>query len=52
MTKFSTQQVVHWRLQLEEYSAKFCYKKGEENVLVDALSRVPCQPEGVCTTPM
>ena len=36
MTKFSTQQVLCWQLQLEEYSAKFQYKKGEENVLADA----------------
>ena len=52
MTKFSMQWVLCWQLQLEEYSAKFRYKKGEENVLADALSRVPCQTEGVCTTPM
>ena len=52
MTKFTTQWVHHWRLQLEEYSAKFLYKKRVENALADALSRVPCQPEGVCTTPI
>ena len=51
-TKFATQWVLQWWLQLEEYGAKFLYKKGEENVLADALSRVPCQPEGVCTTPI
>ena len=52
MTKFSTQWVLCWWLQLEEYSAKFHYKKGEGNVLADALNRGPCQPEGVCTAPM
>ena len=52
MTKFATQWVLWWWLQLEEYSAKFPHKKGEENVLTDALSRVSCQPEGVCTTPI
>ena len=52
MTNFATQQVLWCQLQLEEYGAKFLYKKGEENVLTDALSRVPCQPEGVCTTPI
>ena len=51
MTKFSTQWVLHRQLQLEEYGTKFHYKKGEENVLVDALSRVPYQPEWVCTKP-
>ena len=53
MTKFATKQVILcWQLQLEVYGAKFLYKKREENVLTDALSRVPCQPEGVCTTPI
>ena len=27
MTKFATQWVLHWWLQLEEYGAKFFYKK-------------------------
>ena len=36
---------------MEEYGAKFHYKKGQENVIADALSRVPCQPEGVCMKP-
>ena len=30
---------------------KFCYKKGEENVIADALSHVPCQLEGVLMRP-
>ena len=51
MTKFATQHVLQWCLQLEEYGAKFCYKKGEENVVADALSQGSCQPEGVLTKP-
>ena len=47
MMKFATQHVLQRHLQLEEYGVKFCYKKGEENVIADALSRVPCRPEGV-----
>ena len=41
MMKFATQHVLWWCLQLEEYGAKFCYKKGEENVIADALSVFP-----------
>ena len=51
MTKFATQHVLQWCLQLEEYSVKFHYKKGEENVVADALSHVPCRPEGVLMKP-
>ena len=51
MTKLATQHVLQWCLQLEEYGAKFHYKKGEENVVADALSCVPCQPEGVLMKP-
>ena len=51
MMKFATQHVLQWHLQLEEYGAKFCYKKGEENVIADALSHVPCQLEGVLMKP-
>ena len=41
MMNFATQHVLWWCLQLEEYGAKFCYKKGEENVMADALSVFP-----------
>ena len=51
MTKFATQHVLLWHLQLEEYGVKFHYKKGEENVVADALSHVPCWPEGVLMKP-
>ena len=51
MMKFATQRVLWWYLQLEEYGAKLCYKKGEDNVIADALRCVPCQPEGVVMKP-
>ena len=51
MTQFATQCVLQWHLLLEEYGMKFCYKKGEENVIADALSHVPCQLEGVLMRP-
>ena len=41
MTAFTTQRVMRWRLLLEEFGPKFFYKKGEQNFIADALSRVP-----------
>ena len=41
VSKFTTQRVMHWRLLLEEFGPTFFYKKGEENIVADAFSRVP-----------
>ena len=41
MTKYSTQRVLRWRLMLEEYGCKYYYKKGNKNLVADAMSRVP-----------
>ena len=41
MTQYTTQQVLRWRLIVEEYGPKFFYKPGSKNVVADALSRVP-----------
>ena len=41
LTSFTTQRVMRWRLLLEEYGSKYFYKEGAQNVLADALSRVP-----------
>jgi hypothetical protein len=41
LLQYATQRVLRWRLCLEEYGAKFFYKKGSTNVVADALSRVP-----------
>ena len=41
LSQFSTQRVLRWRLLLEDYGATFYYKPGPENVVADALSRVP-----------
>ena len=41
LTDFTTQRILHWRLLLEELNPAFLYKAGPDNVLADALSRVP-----------
>ena len=47
LSQFTTQRVMRWRLLLEEYSPTFAYKKGAENCVADALSRVPTMDENV-----
>ena len=47
MTQYTTQRVLRWRLLLEDFGVKFYYKKGETNVVADALSRVPRSEEKV-----
>ena len=44
-TQHHTQRVMRWRLLLEEFSPRFVYKKGETNVVADALSRLPRHDE-------
>jgi len=41
LASHATQRVMRWRLSLEEYGPTFRYKKGEQNIIADALSRVP-----------
>ena len=41
LTKFNTQRVLRWRILIDEFGATFKHKAGEENVIADALSRVP-----------
>jgi hypothetical protein len=37
---FNTEQVMRWRLLLEEYSPELKYIKGENKIVADALSRL------------
>ena len=41
LSQYTTQRVLRWRLQPEEYGPTFHYKDGPSNVVADALSRVP-----------
>ena len=41
LSKFTTQRVLRWRINIDEYGATFKHKSGEENIIADALSRVP-----------
>ena len=38
---FNTDRVLQWKLILEEYVPNIEYIKGEKNIAVDALSRLP-----------
>jgi len=38
---FNSDRVMRWRLFIEEYSPNLKYIKGDENVVADALSRLP-----------
>jgi hypothetical protein len=40
---FNSDRVMRWRLFIEEYSPDVQYMKGENNVMADALSRLPQQ---------
>ena len=41
LTQFQTQRVLRWRLYIEEYGPQFFYRKGIQNPVADAFSRVP-----------
>ena len=47
LSTFTTQRVMRWRLLLEEFGPTFMYKKGTDNCIADALSRVPTKDENV-----
>jgi hypothetical protein len=40
-TNLSSQQVLRWRLFIEEYAPEFFWKKGIENIEADTFSRYP-----------
>ena len=40
-TLMSSQRVMRWRLLLEEYGPDIRYIKGSDNIIADALSRIP-----------
>ena len=41
LTEFTTQQVLHWHLLLEEFNPTFFYKSGPDSILANALSCAP-----------
>ena len=41
LSQFTTQRVLRWRLILEEFNVTFIHLPGKDNILGDALSRVP-----------
>ena len=45
LSSYSTQRVMRWRILIEEFGPTFEYKKGNENVIADAMSRVPTKDE-------
>jgi hypothetical protein len=50
--KFSSDRVTRWRLYTEEFNPKFIYLPGKDNVVADALSRLPMKDdEDVPETP-
>jgi hypothetical protein len=51
LSSFTTQRVLRWRLLLEEYGPTFKYKSGPQNVVADALSRVPTSRTSRATPP-
>lgn len=48
-TTFRNAQMLRWRLGIEEYGVTMYYIKGQENVVADALSRLPLS-EGASST--
>jgi RNase H-like domain found in reverse transcriptase len=44
---FNSDRVMRWRHFIEEYSPDLQYIKGENNVVADALSRLPQTVQGV-----
>ena len=41
LSQYQTQQVIRWRLTLEEFKTNFHHKPGATNAVADALSRGP-----------
>ena len=50
LTKFNTQRVLRWCILIDEFGATFKHKAGEENVIADALSRVPTNTSSTKTS--
>ncbi|OWZ13330.1 Pol Polyprotein [Phytophthora megakarya] len=42
---FRNAQMLMWRLEIEEYGVTMIYVRGRENIVVDALSRLPLREE-------
>jgi RNase H-like domain found in reverse transcriptase len=41
LSRFSAQRILRWHLLLEEFGCKYKYKEGSQNLVANALSRIP-----------
>jgi len=50
LTMFNAQRVLRWHILIDEFGAAFKHNAGEENIIADALSRVPTDTSSTKTS--